>query len=96
MKKHKIREFAALIVIRACFHVAGVAANAYAAVQAACQEVKLRDETISMDKTVKSCGNVELEDVVVRSGAKLTIDASGEVVFGDGFVMEEGAELRMD
>lgn len=70
--------------------------NAYAAVQAACQEVRVRNETISADKTVKSCGNIEFEDVIVKTGVKLSIDAPGEVVLGPGFEMEVGAELEMN
>ncbi len=70
--------------------------NAYAAVQAACQDVKVRNETISANKSVKSCGNVEFEDVIVKTGIKLSIDAPGEVVFGSGFEMEAGAELEMN
>ena len=70
--------------------------NAYAAVQAACQDVKVRNETISTDRTIKSCGNVEFENVIVKAGVKLSIDAPGEVVFGPGFEMEIGAELEMN
>ena len=70
--------------------------NAYAAVQAACQDVKVRNETISANKSVKSCGNVEFEDVIVKTGIKLSIDAPGEVVLGSGFEMEAGAELEMN
>ncbi len=70
--------------------------NAYEAVQTACANVKVQNEVISEDRTVKSCGDLLFENVTIKKGAKLTIEATGNVTFGNGFSLEEGAELQMD
>lgn len=70
--------------------------NAYEAVQTACANVKVQNEVISEDRTVKSCGDLLFENVTIKKGAKLTIEATGNVTFGNGFLLEEGAELQMD
>lgn len=80
------------IFIAAVSLLFGVSANA----QINVRDVKVRNETISTDRTIKSCGNVEFENVIVKAGVKLSIDAPGEVVFGPGFEMEIGAELEMN
>jgi subtilisin family serine protease len=70
--------------------------NAYAAVQAACPTfVNFTNKTITTNTTVTSCGDINVENVTVKNGAKLTLDAAGEINIGNNFEVEENAEFEI-
>ena len=71
--------------------------NAYAAVQKAmsmCVDT-FTNETVTADRTVIGCDNLEVENVTVTNNAKLTLDAPGTITLGPGFKIELGAELEI-
>ena len=70
--------------------------NAYAAVQvAACRTVvNFTDKTVTTDTTVKDC-DINVQNVTVTSGAKLTLDAGGEVNISPNFKVALGSELEI-
>lgn len=71
--------------------------DAYAAVQAAhCPNLIISNEIISSDRTISHCGDINLENVIIKAGAKLSIETPGEVIFGSDFEMEVGSELEMN
>ncbi|MDR2927172.1 MAG: S8 family serine peptidase [Cytophagaceae bacterium] len=70
--------------------------NAYAAIQAACPTlVNFTNQTVTTNTTVKSCGDINIENVTVKNGAKLTLDAPGEVNIGNNFEVEEDGEFEI-
>ncbi|MDR2927966.1 MAG: S8 family serine peptidase [Cytophagaceae bacterium] len=70
--------------------------DAYAAVQAACPTlVNFTNRTVTTNTTVTSCGDINVENVTVKNGAKLTLDAPGEVNIGNNFEVEENAEFEI-
>ena len=70
--------------------------NAYAAVQvAACRTVvNFTDKTVTTDTTVKDC-DINVQNVTVTNGAKLTLDAGGEVHISPNFKVALGSELEI-
>jgi subtilisin family serine protease len=68
--------------------------NAYAAVQAACEASNnnLVDETITTNTTITGC-NINVQNVTVNSGAKLTIDGVGATTIEVPFETQPDAEL---
>jgi subtilisin family serine protease len=71
--------------------------DAYAAVQAACATtVNFTDQTVTSDTTVTSCGDIYVQDVLVEDGAKLTLDAAGEVTIDGEFEIGLGSELEIN
>ncbi|MDR2963602.1 MAG: hypothetical protein LBU90_08260 [Bacteroidales bacterium] len=75
--------------------------DAYAAVQAAqqtiCQTpvVNFTNQTVSTNTTVTSCGDIFVKDVLIKSGAKLILDAEGEIIMEGDLQIENGAEFEM-
>ncbi|MDR1090637.1 MAG: S8 family serine peptidase, partial [Prevotella sp.] len=70
--------------------------NAYAAVQAACPTiVNFTNQTVTTDTTVTSCGDINVQNVTVTNGAKLTLDAAGEVNIISDFEVELGSEFEI-
>ena len=69
--------------------------NAYAAVQAVCLPVNFINQIVTADTTVTSCGDINVQNVKVRNGAKLTLDAGGEVNIISDFEVESGSEFEI-
>jgi subtilisin family serine protease len=70
--------------------------DAYAAVQAACPAiVNFTNQTVTSDTTVVSCGDINVQNVTVTNGAKLTLDAAGEVNIISDFEVELGSEFEI-
>lgn len=70
--------------------------NAYEATQEACNHMKIDTGEIANPMHIKSCEDVILENVTVKSQGKLTITAPGTITFGAGFKMELGSELQTE
>jgi subtilisin family serine protease len=69
--------------------------DAYEAVKKAQCIVNLFDKIITISRTVTSCGDINVQRVKVQGGAKLTLDAAGEVIFNGDFEVELGSELEI-
>ena len=70
--------------------------DAYAAVQAACPTVvNFTNQTVTSDTTVVSCGDINVRNVTVTNGARLTLDAACEVNIISDFEVESGSELEI-
>jgi subtilisin family serine protease len=70
--------------------------NAYAAVQAAsCATINFTNRTITTDTTVTSCGDINVQNVKVQNGAKLTLDAAGKVNIISGFKVDLGSKFEI-
>ncbi|GAB6010784.1 hypothetical protein [Viscerimonas tarda] len=74
--------------------------DTYAAVQAACATattpVYFSSQTVTTNTTVNSCGDINVQDVTVEDGAKLTLDVAGEVIIDSAFEVESGSQLEID
>jgi subtilisin family serine protease len=71
--------------------------DAYAAVQAACATtVNFTNQTVTTDTDVVSCGDINIQDVIVANGAKLTLDASGKTVIEKNFKVQLGSRLKIE
>jgi subtilisin family serine protease len=72
--------------------------DAYAAVRAACATpvVNFTNQNITTNTTVtNNCGDINVQNVNVQNGAKLTIDAGGEVTINGDFEVQLGSELEI-
>ena len=73
--------------------------NAYAAVQAAVAclttGVNFINQTVTADTIITSCGDINVQNVKVQNGAKLILDAGGEVNIISGFEVELGSEFEI-
>jgi len=74
--------------------------DAYAAVQKAQCIVNFTGTStspiiVTTNTTITSCGDIYLENVNVTQGAKLTIKAAGDVIFGGGFGCTDGATYEI-
>ena len=70
--------------------------NAYQAVQAACAvPVNFINKTVTADTIVTSCSDINVQNVTVTNGAKLTLDAAGEVNIISDFEVELGSEFEI-
>jgi hypothetical protein len=69
--------------------------NAYAAVQKAQCTVNFINQIISTNTTVTSCGDINVQNVTVTNGAKLTLNAAGEVNIISDFEVELGSEFEI-
>lgn len=68
--------------------------DTYAAVQAACATpYSFTDQTVSSDKTISSCGDINVQNVNVQNGAKLTLDATGSTTINSTFEVQLGSEI---
>jgi hypothetical protein len=60
-----------------------------------CDDINVKNVTVSNDATLTLIGiNINLENVIVQSGSKLILEASGEVTFGAGFDAQAGTEIE--
>jgi subtilisin family serine protease len=72
--------------------------NAYKAVQAACatvSPVNFTNQTVTTNTTVTSCGDINVQNVTVTNGAKLTLDAVGKVNIISNFEVALGSEFEI-
>jgi subtilisin family serine protease len=70
--------------------------DAYAAVQAACPSVvNLTNQTVTTNTTVTSCGDINVQNVTITNGAKLTLNAAGEVNIISNFEVASGSEFEI-
>jgi subtilisin family serine protease len=71
--------------------------NAYKAVQAAACTVpaNFTNRTVTTNTTVTSCGDINVQNVIVTNGAKLTLNAAGEVNIISDFEVELGSEFEI-
>jgi subtilisin family serine protease len=73
--------------------------NAYAAVQkataCATTTVNFTNQIVTTNTTVTSCGNINVQNVKVQNGAKLILDAWGEVNIISDFEVDLGSEFEI-
>lgn len=70
--------------------------DAFAAVQAACPIINFVNQTVTTDTTVtNNCGDINVQNVKVQNGAKLILDAAGEVNIISDFEVELGSEFEI-
>jgi hypothetical protein len=60
-----------------------------------CAPVNFTNQTVTTDTTVTSCGDINVQNVTVTNGAKLTFIAAGEVNIISGFEVELGSEFEI-
>ena len=53
------------------------------------------NQTVTTNKTVTFCGTINVQNVKVQNGAKLTIDAAGEVYLNSDFEVALGSQLEI-
>lgn len=68
--------------------------DAYAAVQAVCVNA-FTNKIVTSNTTIIGCNDIYLENVTVTNNAKLTIYATGNVIFGGGFGCTNGATYEI-
>ena len=66
--------------------------NAYAAVQAVCIDT-FANQTITIDRTVVGCDNLNVQDVTVTNSAKLTLEAPGSITINGPFSVSAGSKF---
>ncbi len=73
--------------------------DAYAAVQAACATASLpvnfTNQIVTTNTTITSCGDINVQNVKVQNGAKLILDAAGEVNIISDFDVDLGSEFEI-
>ena len=52
-------------------------------------------QTVTINRTITSCGNINVQNVKVQNGAKLILDALGEVNIISDFEVQLGSELEI-
>ncbi|MDR1543621.1 MAG: hypothetical protein LBS50_04265 [Prevotellaceae bacterium] len=60
-----------------------------------CATHNFTNQTVLTNTTVTNCGDIIVEDVSVENGAKLTLDAKGDVIINSDFEVELGSELEI-
>ena len=72
--------------------------DAYAAVQAACpnENIYFTNQIVTSDTVITNpCGNINIQNVQVKNGAKLTLKATGKVHLGSNFHVELGSRFEI-
>ncbi|MDR1592405.1 MAG: hypothetical protein LBS16_05940, partial [Prevotellaceae bacterium] len=57
--------------------------------------VSLQNQTISSTVTIEACKDINVQNVTVTNGAKLTLDAENRTVINGAFEVELGSELEI-
>ena len=57
--------------------------------------VNFTNQTVTTNTTITSCSDIFIKNVTVTNGAKLTIKAHGNVIFGGGFGCTSGATYEI-
>ena len=60
-----------------------------------CATANFTNQIVSTNTTVTSCGDINVQNVTVINGAKLTLDAAGEVDIISDFEVELGSEFEI-
>jgi hypothetical protein len=60
-----------------------------------CGNVNFTNQTVTTNTTVTSCGDINVQNVKVQNGAKLILDAAGEVNIISDFEVEVGSEFEI-
>jgi hypothetical protein len=60
-----------------------------------CSSVYFTNQTVTTNTTVTSCGDINVQNVTVTNGAKLTLNAAGEVNIISDFEVELGSEFEI-
>ena len=60
-----------------------------------CEPVNFFNQTVTINTTVTSCGDINVQNVKVQNGAKLILDAAGEVNIISDFEVELGSEVEI-
>jgi hypothetical protein len=61
-----------------------------------CAAVNFTNQTVTGNRTVYSCGNINVQNVTVTgSNAKLTLDAAGTTAISGNFSVQSGAQLEI-
>jgi hypothetical protein len=60
-----------------------------------CANANFTNQTVTANTTVTSCGDINVQNVTVINGAKLTLDAAGEVDIISDFEVELGSEFEI-
>ncbi|MDP3445853.1 MAG: peptidase S8, partial [Ignavibacteria bacterium] len=69
--------------------------NAYAAIQvASCPTYNMKNSTVTINTSVIEC-NINVQNVTVQNGAKLTLDATNETIINGLFEVKLGSELEI-
>jgi subtilisin family serine protease len=68
--------------------------DAYAAIQAACITTNFTNQTVTTNTTVTGC-DINVQNVTVTNGAKLTLDAADETIINGPFEVVSGSELEI-
>jgi subtilisin family serine protease len=69
--------------------------DAYAAVQAVvCSTINFTNQTVTSNTTVTGC-NINVQNVTVQNGAKLTLDAANETIINSNFEVKLGSQLEI-
>ncbi|MCL2074346.1 MAG: S8 family serine peptidase [Marinilabiliaceae bacterium] len=67
--------------------------NAYKAVRAAICVNSFTNQTVTTDKSVFGCDNLNVENVTVTNGAKLTLEAPGSITINGPFSVSAGSKF---
>ena len=60
-----------------------------------CLPLNFTNQTVTTNTTVTSCGDINVQNVTVTNGAKLTLNAAGEVNIISGFEVALGSEFEI-
>lgn len=53
------------------------------------------NQTVTNDMTITNCGDINVQNVTVTNGAKLTLDAAGTTTINSNFEVQLGSELEI-
>ncbi|MDR0763306.1 MAG: hypothetical protein LBF01_02270, partial [Bacteroidales bacterium] len=68
--------------------------NAYKAVLAICT-TNFTNQNVTSNTVITSCGDINVQNVTVTNGAKLTLDAAGETIIQSNFEVQFGSQLEI-
>jgi hypothetical protein len=60
-----------------------------------CSTVNFTNQTVTTNTTVTSCGDINVQNVTVTNGAKLTLDAAGTTTITSTFSVSVGSQLEI-
>jgi hypothetical protein len=62
-----------------------------------CADLEVQDVTVinNVELTLKAVNNINLQNVIVKSGATLILEAGGKIRYGAGFKVESGGAMRI-
>jgi hypothetical protein len=60
-----------------------------------CSPVNFTNRTVTINTTINSCGNINVQNVTVTNNAKLMLDASNETIINGSFEVTSGSQLEI-